>query len=332
MWLQLYHNVNFIISFVTKQFKGIIVMNKLLPLFICTILATPYISGMKKTDIQPVNQADELKNALTIMCINANTYIPKSKPEILSQTVCTMRLVSKEISKELSDPRVISSLISKFVFSNNFFEWRITDRLKFPGAQQCIALSDKLYDKDLTIDKVEELFNQGAILNYNQTNLPYVLSHWSLNRNPEGTSIVKKLLELGTTPDHHNSDEPMRYALFSKNKDTIMLLLKWKATKAWNRVILEKEYQEFRKLLMDHSTPEELNEGLKVCIMGSYKPEIMQEFINHGADVNVALAHANIRMQNSYYHNTDYRNHTTNIINFLHNCLSSSAKSENSIQ
>jgi hypothetical protein len=281
-------------------------MKKLLTLLF-TIIFSPYIFSMnEKKELQPISEAFpyELKKMILLdLSKNVHKYVLKemgnNKAQIASRVIFNVSLVNwdlyKELDKTRNDPITARTIITNVACNDwDNFDPCLAKHLTFPGAKKCLALSDQLYANDLTPDKIEELYNGGALINYQGIDKSYfVLSHWIVS--PMGTNNMIKLLDLGANPNiprkASRTDYPLETAIKKSSPDKIKIILKYNPQKnydIWETALLY-PYRDCIDLLIPDSTPDELNDGLECCIYSYYIPEIMQKFIAHGASSSKAL-------------------------------------------
>src|SRR5579862_4484057 len=155
----------------------------------------------------------------------------------ISRIIFNVSLVNKDLYKELdkqrNDPIAARFIIMHFKYKHHnllHFDSYLTDKCKFPGAQKCFALSKELYEPTLTPDMIENLFQQGVILDlskdrYTQSPLIY----WCMLRNNQNQDhnkkIIKKLLDLGANP---NECGALVYVIEKKFIDYVQLILNYK--------------------------------------------------------------------------------------------------------
>jgi len=223
----------------------------------------------------------------------------------ISRIIFNVSLVNKDLYKELdkqrNDPIAARFIIMHFKYKHHnllHFDSYLTDKCKFPGAQKCFALSKELYEPTLTPDMIENLFQQGVILDlskdrYTQSPLIY----WCMLRNNQNQDhnkkIIKKLLDLGANP---NECGALVYVIEKKFIDYVQLILNYKPiinNAVWlSAMITFPSTNECIDLLLSYATKDELNAGLICCFHNhEYKPNLMQKFIDNGANPNIALPH-----------------------------------------
>jgi hypothetical protein len=233
-----------------------------------------------------------------------NCYDPVREVErILCKISLLNREWKKELDKQRNDPvaaRTMMQNIGITCYSNFFGNNRspfisyIVNRFCTPGAQKCRELSCQLYDKDLTPEKVEQLYKDGAILDYwNRGPRETILRYWIEKDDDKSTKIVEKLLQLGANPNAYYEDyncSPLPMAVCNNNADKVELLLRYKAKKQWYWVV--ERSRGCIDLFIDCATKDELTAGLIACVGGrDYLPEIMQKMIDKGANPSAALPH-----------------------------------------
>jgi hypothetical protein len=235
---------------------------------------------------------------------------PSSRTWLANKIIGYVSFVNKDLYAALDQQRnnpitarnIITNL--KYQCPNQNLAWN----LKFPGAKKCYELSEQLYNDDLTEEMAENLFQQGAIIDYSVTKnkktgeLQYCpLKYWCDPRrnNNQGKEIIKKLLDLGANPDEENC---LVHVIHGKGIDMTKTVLAYKPmldNPVWNAAILYvtvNNNSAYIDLLISRATHDELNIGL-ICCFGElydtilYRPTLMQKFINNGANPNIALPH-----------------------------------------
>src|SRR5207237_4156603 len=129
-------------------------MKKLLIAFISTTTLTSYIGGMQNNTLTEAG--------LCIVAQKVYSYIPEREPDSAQKITSQISLLNKTLYKDMSDAIAACRIITYFAKEHNDyngFSVHIAEKFTFPGAKICLALSDQLYNKDLTPDKVKELFN-----------------------------------------------------------------------------------------------------------------------------------------------------------------------------
>lgn len=303
-------------------------MKKLLTLLICIITSTIAIKGMKTESIAESCAYEVKKIILLDIAQNVHKYTYKD-PTLASHTILNISYINKQLYRELdktkNDPRVIRDMVKKYAYSSNMPGFMVLNCLKLPGAKKCLTLTQQLYCDDLDENQIKKLFDEGAFLEYYDSSKSTPLAHWGCHQNPNSINLMKKLLDLGA---NINAAESFRCILCNKNIEKINLALKYKPVKYYAiwRIALTEEFQHIINLLFPDSTKDDLNIGLKCYIdKGKYLPEIMQQFITHGADPKVALNHLQHLLQTNYYSLDSYDNPKKNLI-FLQKALQYSSK------
>ncbi len=206
----------------------------------------------------------------------------------------------KELHKERNDSVTANKIILRVLCRNNEdFTRHEAQKLSFPGAQKCLALSDELYDYDLTPDRIEILLEHGASLYYKKANTEPLLKHWCTkyrcNDKIRALNNVKKLLELGIDHNKYDILGGLLMMVSRPNIDNLIITLLQYPTKKtvalWKKIITQQKLIDFTIPL---STPDELSNGLIACMHKNkkYNPDLMQQFINNGADPDKALKRA----------------------------------------
>jgi len=302
-------------------------MNKIFLVIICTFTFSFYISPMETVtadNLQPISadyHYDAKKKILLELASNVHLYIPEKNNnnqislDTAAKIIFSVSFVNQDLYKTLEDMRTNAitarSIITKITNKNpiNFYHLATRHCLddeqtigyKWHGAIECSRLSNELYDEKLTQNQLEELFSKGAMLEYEHTNsYNDLLTYWALRSNDiADIKIFEKLLELGA--NHNNTLS----AIISDNKiQQLKIILKykpkidqsdWKSVFYPNRLNLPNKKQ-YLKLLLEHATKEELNEGLITCFNHNkerhliyYQPKLMKKFIKKEANIHVAL-------------------------------------------
>jgi hypothetical protein len=238
----------------------------------------------------------------TFVSKGKDSYEPVRKVRsILCKISCLNREWYKQLDKQRNDPVTARTMMqnigitcySNFVGNNRSpFISYIVNRFCTLGAQKCRESSCQLYDNNLTPEKVEHLYKEGAILDYwNRGPRVTVLYYWSEKNDNESTKIVEKLLQLGANPDAYYEEpdcSPLPIAVHNNDADKVKLLLSYKAKKRWYWVVRE-DGRRCIDLFIDCATKDELTEGLIACAVSDYLPEIMQKMIDKGANPSAAL-------------------------------------------
>lgn len=293
-------------------------MKKLFIVYLCSIIVTFPVLSINLGQIDVVSVPDnfpiELTNRILLdLAQNVHNYVGKADPfhDPVSQVKCILRKVSilnkewyNNLDKQRNDPVATRTLIQNIgitCYSNipdmSFPPMGIIKRLCTPGAKKCIALSDQLYDENLTPKGIEQLYNDGAILDYCNKKIvrKTVLSYWLRGDNNKSMEIITKLLQLGANSDAYYEGgigaSPLAIALWHNNADKVKLLLSYKAKKHWC-IVLEERCRRFIDTFIQYSTKDELTDGLIACIAEHfYLPEIMQNLVDRGANPSVVLPH-----------------------------------------
>ncbi|HEX4068541.1 MAG TPA: hypothetical protein VHX42_00425 [Candidatus Babeliales bacterium] len=295
-------------------------MKKLLITLACTIIIIPQsfccvprpkkIEFNQKKDVStPENFPDDLKKMILLElsqnCHRYTIHYENMCSKEATRIIFYVSLVNKDLYKELdkyrNDPIAARDIITNIQRKNNFTTCFFVDGFTFPGAQKCLKLSRQLYKIDLTENDVEILFRKGAIIDFTVTeNIPdrsrksqsCPLRYWYKKNNQP---IMKKLLDLGANP---NGTDLLSDVVAYNNIDITQLLLNYhpKITAgAWQNAMSEKIH-EYLDLLLSHATQDELNDGLVCCFNCNdnniiYRPDIMQKYIDNGANPDIALSH-----------------------------------------
>jgi hypothetical protein len=288
-------------------------MKKLFIVYLCSIIVTfPVLSiNFGQIAIVPVpdNFPVELTNRILLdLAQNAHNYVEKTDNGPVHQVkdiIRTVSILNKEwyakLDKQRNDPvttRIMIHNIGIICYVNSgrsltsFPPVNIVGQLRTPGAKKCIELSNQLYDNNLSIEKIEQLYKDGAILDYyNGLRANTVLSHWVLSNQNNSIDIMEKLLQLGTNPDVYfaqGNSSPLKNAMCNGTLEKNKLLLSYKAKKEWC-IAFNNSFYRFIDLFIEYSTKDELNEGLTVCANNFYSLEIMQKLIDKGANPSVPL-------------------------------------------
>lgn len=255
---------------------------------------------------------DLKKTILLDLSQNVHKYVRKEygteNANLASRIIYNVSSINKDLYKELdkqrNDPITARTIITNFsaiprtiitnISPSNIYLMR--RYLKTPGAKKCFELSEQLYLPDLTTDKIMQLFHKGALLDYTgQHSHQSVLNHWIYPYN--NNAIVKKLLELGASPNtaHKHKKPPLELAIELRKRETFEIIFNYNPIKTqavWNAA-LQAHHQRNNHidLMISNSTYNELNDGLIACTTTYHNyTEIMQEFIDKGADPNIALS------------------------------------------
>jgi hypothetical protein len=76
----------------------------------------------------------------------------------------------KALEKERNDPvttrTMLKNIVATYYPNNEGTELEMVHYFKSPGAKKCIELSNRLFNKVMTPEEIEQLYNEGAFLNY----------------------------------------------------------------------------------------------------------------------------------------------------------------------
>ena len=290
-------------------------MKKLLALLICSIIFTPSLMGMKRKAIVPAPEYFSVPEYFTVDCKkkilldlakNVHLYAgtrgyghnPINQAKRIIGTISRINSdYYKELDKERNDAVTTRTMIKNIAdtcYPDDWAELYLIQSFNSAGAKKCIRLSEQLYDKKLTTKKVALLFSKGALLNYSNTeHKKTILSYWIESSDKSSIAIIEKLLQLGANEnmyDEYYRASPLAYAIWGKNIKKIEILLSYKAKKCWSTVLVRGN-RGLLDILIANSTHDELNSGLLTCI--EYYPilDIMEKFIDKGANPSVVLPH-----------------------------------------
>src|SRR6266404_6935316 len=116
-----------------------------------------------------------LELAQNVLYHTRSKYISK-RAQLASQIIGYVSFVNKDLYKELdkqrNDPIAIRPIMIDIAYDTRFnnYNYFYVENMPLPGAQKCIEYTKQLTDEKLTPDKTEQLFQQGAILNYQHNN------------------------------------------------------------------------------------------------------------------------------------------------------------------
>ncbi len=306
------------------RFNRICRMHKLLTSLLCAVIFTCSVIGMEKEISVPANFPDDCKNKILI------DYLVKDVHKQIKNfhkdscycfgysvdQVCRLagRLIVrisrinwdfyKILEKERNDPvatrTMLKNIVSTYYPNHEGTELEMVHWFKSPGAQKCIRLSNQLFLTGMTPEKIEQLYNEGAFLNYYDSynyvdpSKETVLSYWVDCGAQESDIIVEKLLQLGANPNLSEgyTSFPLIKAMRRNSIEKIKLLLSYKAKKEWYNVLSCILYHRYIDTIIAYCTKDELNDGLVACVDAyAYRPEIMQKLIDNGAEPSAALPH-----------------------------------------
>ena len=290
-------------------------MNKLSPLLISTILATPHVFGMRTEAERNLLELKEIpydikKNILLIKAKNSHRCFP-TEPRLVKRFISSIGCINKDLYEEINtlnnDPLFAQQLIANLAITSEWHERVLAEMLNTPGAKKCIELSEQLYKGTLTTKKLKNLFNEGALLNYEKLSFHNcnVLAYWIAQKdNPKTIAIVRTLLRLGADATYIRIPETAPFAIALEKNSKICkatklkLLLKYKKndfTFIWD-IILKHPFSSYHpylrilNLLIAKSSKKDLNEGLLYCIKKlPHELDIIKIFIKHGANPDIAL-------------------------------------------
>jgi hypothetical protein len=293
-------------------------MKKLFISFVSIFIFIPSILGMNElTESQstPEIPYDMQKRILLDLAQNIHCYVDKKRYNddltIVSRVIRNVGLLNKDLYKALyetrNNPKIARSIITNLACKkDNTLYFDTASQFTFPGAKRCLELTHQLYDENLTPTELEKLFKQGAILNYATTRCHQpayrdVLSYWccySRNDQQQAAQLLTKLLQLGVKLDSHN----FSYVINNKNIAYTKIMAPYATitNQCWAYAL--DNGPDYIKILIEHSQPKDLDEGLKTCVGTkwwqnsetaaiSYNPEAMKQLINAGADTSIALNH-----------------------------------------
>jgi hypothetical protein len=275
------------------------------------------------TELQSIPESipyDVKRKSLLDLVHNIHCYLEKKcylffdDLTIVSRTIRNVSLVNKDLYESLKATRN-DPIMARVIITNcaddkddNILYCDTASQFTFPGAIKCLNLTHQLYDENLTPEQLENLFKQGAILDYATTryhkpqSYKNVLSHWTCitrKNKQQAATLITKLLELGA---HCNIDH-LSYVIDTKNITCTKIMAPYVTTitnRCWNYA--SNTGPDYINILFQHSKQKDLDEGLKTCVGTkwwqnsenasiSYNPEGMQQFIDAGANTSIALNH-----------------------------------------
>ena len=174
----------------------------------------------------------------------------------------------------------------------------------FPKEEKCPTLTMQIYNDDLTSEKLETLFKEGANINCQPKNKQTPLSHWcciSRKNKQQAATIITTLLKLGIKPIE-NINNNLSYVIDSKNIEYTKIMAPYatKTARSWDSALFSGP--EYIDVLIKYSQQKDLDMGLMTCVGTqwfqsaseksiNYKPEIMEKLIKADADIYIALDH-----------------------------------------
>lgn len=296
-------------------------MKTLLTSLILITTFTPYITCMnQEATFAEADPYDLKKMILLELSQNIHKYVSKENEKYAAlEASWIIRNVSRvnwnlynELDKQRNDPVTNRIMINNLIkILNAYSADTIMENMQTLGAKKCIHASNELYRWfSISPEKIEELFKAGAVFDYygadhngnHWVSREHILSHCKNN-----IPAFNKLLELGANPNKGNI---MYNTIRTQNAEQIATVLKYKPTdKNWSaflqrhneRHITGYKFKNTLDVLIAHSSPNDLNDGLIACVKNKqYVPEIMQQLIDNGANPNIALPHALKSIHNSY--------------------------------
>ena len=240
--------------------------------------------------------------------------------QLASRIIHDISLINKNLykalDKERNDPITARDIIIQFTVLEDQFSLDIAKKLRFPGATKCLALSQQLYDKNLTQDTIELLFKKGAVLNYWSDEDISPLSYWTQSNDKNSIMIMKKLIQLGADP---NYDPIWNYnsfiiAIKKESLDKLNVLLNYytlmhgtstTSIPVWAEILDlyykgsehfmgYKQCPKLIDLLITKIPEKNCSFGLMACtitpeLRSPLRTQLMQKFIDFGADTGLVL-------------------------------------------
>ena len=270
----------------------------------------PYIFGMELKSI-PQHFPDDLKEKILLaLAFNVHHYIDKEKGSdqkavLASEIINNIRLLNKNLYNKINNtsPNLIRTILINTAYNKSYGTsyFQKPQAFTFPGAKKYFELSWQLYDENLTPQQLEQLFNEGAILNYRSDGYHHPLNYWCCitRKNKQQAAIITTLLKLDAK-SFTNIDDNLSYVINNKNIEYTKIIAPYapKTHHCWDRAF--SSGPEYIDILIKHSQQKDLNEGLKTCVETKlyqreksidYEPEAMQKLIDAGADTSIALNH-----------------------------------------
>jgi hypothetical protein len=253
--------------------------------------------------------------------IAQNIYASANRDtQLASQIIHDVSLLNphlyKALDEERNNPVVARTIIEQFALLKDGFRFGIAKQLTFPGAKKCLELSKKLYNENLTVTDIEQLFKQGAIINYELNDDVSPLSYWTNSDDTNSLIIIKKLIALGANPNYESiwGNNSFFLAIGKQNRDKLNALLNYYklmhgksalSTAVWSTILLlyyrdlghYKQCPELIDYLISNVPKESCSSGLIACLdvkedlQKEQRTQLMKNFIKYGADTGPAMAH-----------------------------------------
>ena len=264
------------------------------------------------------------EQGLFIVALNTQTpddYKSHKTPKFIQLVSC----VSKNLHEVFNNPVIARDIITHSAFSKDGFDPDVAKKFNFPGAKKCLELSQQLYSEELFYDDIEKLFKQGAIINYQSSNMKdgSPLSYWTQKDDANSiwsyyrtVKIMANLIAFGADPNCGPVWDNNSFVVAIKNQksDKLNVLLNYytlmhgtstTCIPIWQHLLDMYSYgsehfmgyekcPELIDLFMTNIPKENCNLGLMACITTQelreqLRNELMQRFIDLGADAEPVL-------------------------------------------
>jgi hypothetical protein len=275
----------------------------------------------KERGIYPVPKELCTRAEKGFFIIAQNIYASANKDaECASHILHDISLLSpnlyKALDEERNNPVIARNIIEQFALLKDGFRLGIAKQLTFPGAKKCLELSQQLYNKNLTPTDIEQLFKQGAIINYESSNDVSPLSYWTNSDDTHSLMIIEKLIALGANPNYEPvwGNNSFFVAIGKQNRDKLNALLNYYkvtygkstlSTPVWSTILIlyygnlgkYKQCPELIDYLVANVPKESCSSGLMACLdvqdglQKEQRTQLMKNFIKYGANTGPALAH-----------------------------------------
>jgi hypothetical protein len=254
---------------------------------------------------------------------------------ILHDISLTNNNLYKALDEERNDPVTARNIIEQFALLEDRFRLDIAKKLTFPGAKKCLALSERLYDKNNTPQTIELLFKWGALINYQSGNNGSPLSYWTQSDqySQNNLMIIEKLIALGADPNcepvwgnnsffvaigkqtHARLNALLDYYTLMHGKSTL-------CRPVWGNILIlyygnlgpYKKDPVLIDILIANVPMQSCSTGLMACLdvkedlEKQQRTQLMQKFINRGADAGPALMHLleHVELWGTNYPDSDF--------------------------
>jgi hypothetical protein len=272
------------------------------------------------------------EQGLFIVTLNTQTpdnYTSDKTPDLIEK----ISHLNKNLNTVFNDPTIARDIITHSALSKNGFNRDIAEQFNFPGANECLKLSEELYKDTLSQSEVTRLFNKGAIINYRskQYNVS-PLSYWTQNDSSNSLSITERLIVSGANPNcgFLLSNNSFYIAISKNDRPKLDALLRYYdncgksiiSKEVWSKILIlyYRDLMHFKKCpeliehLIENVPQKSCTTGLIACLdikepgQEEQRAQLRQKFIDCNADTGAALAHCcqHIEMWGPNHGNSDF--------------------------